>query len=366
MRRAVVLLALVAAVLPAAGAQGRLLRDGRTMISCPDPTVVDAHVGRYRYYMACTSDGSADVFPLRGSRDLVHWTRLGSVFTKKNQPWWTLHTPKAGHYWAPALYRIAGRWVLYFAAQHNPRRLVLTAPGGRSVPASNMMLGVATATSLRGPWTTKVLHYRGQFNAAAGEQESYGGVIDPSVVRDAATGQLYLFWAEQHSSIWVTKLSPDGLTLSPQIHQVMWTQPGWECTTPNRTCVVEGPEEYYRDGWFYLFYSGASTWTGSYAIGVAASQDPMVGQFQRLDGQPALRSGHGYLGPGGSSAPVTGPDGRSYIFYHALARPDPDHDSAARYLFSSPLHWEGVGGYDPVIGSGRVDVGAALVALDGP
>jgi xylan 1,4-beta-xylosidase len=360
MRRTLVLIALAAAALGAGPAQARSLRDGKKMISCPDPTVIDAHVGRYRYYMACTSDGAADVFPLRGSNDLVHFKQLGYAFDRKHQPWWALHTPKEGHYWAPALYRIANRWVLYFAAQHNPRRLKLTVPDEGTVPASNMMIGVATATSLKGPWHSHVLHYRGQFNATAGEHEGYGGVIDPSVVRDGATGQLYLFWAEQHSSIWVAGLSPDGLRISPQIHQVMWTQPGWECNTPKGTCVVEGPEEYYRDGWFYLFYSGASTWTGSYAIGVAASQDPMVSQFQRLDHGPALRSGNGYIGPGGSSAPVTGPDGRSYIFYHALTRPDPHHDSAVRYLFSSPIRWKGLGGYDPVIGSGQVDLRTAF------
>ena len=210
MRRALILIALAAAVLGAGPAQARSLRDGRKMISCPDPTVIDAHVGRYRYYMACTSDGAADVFALRGLNDLVHFKQLGYVFDRRHQPWWTLHTPKAGHYWAPALYRIANRWVLYFAAQHNPRRLKLTVPGEGTVPASNMMIGVATATSLKGPWHSHVLHYRGQFNATAGEHEGYGGVIDPSVVRDGVTGQLYLFWAEQHSSIWVARLSPDG------------------------------------------------------------------------------------------------------------------------------------------------------------
>jgi beta-xylosidase len=361
MKRALLAFAVIAATLPGT-AQARILRDGKKMISCPDPTVVDAHVGQYRYYLACTSDGAADVFPLRGSDDLVHWKQLGYVFDKKYQPWWTEHTPKGGHYWAPALYRIANRWVLYFAARHNPKRLTLTVPGEGTVPSSNMMLGVATATSLKGPWRTKVLHYRGQFNAVNREQENYGGVIDPSVVRDAVTGQLYLFWAEQHSSIWAAKLSADGLTLSPQVHQVMWTQPGWECSTPKATCVVEGPEEYYRDGWFYLFYSGASTWTGSYAIGVAASQDPLTGQFQRLDSGPALRSGSGYIGPGGSSAPVTGPDGRTHIFYHAETKPNARHVSALRYLFSSPLRWEGLGGYDPVIGTGTVDLRADIAS----
>ena len=290
MRRWLILVALLVA-LPATAAEAQPVRDGKKLLSCPDPSVVDANVGGYRYYMACTSDTAANVFPLRESNDLVHWKQIGSVFTKRNQPWWARHTPREGHYWAPALYRIGNRWVLYFAAQHDPRRLSLHYPGGGTVAGSNMLIGVATARSLHGPWRSRVLHFRGQFNAVTREQE------------------------------------------------------------------------YYRDGWFYLFYSGASTWTGSYAIGVAASQDPLVSQFQRLDSRPALRSGNGYVGPGGSSAPVLGPDGRTYIFYHAMTHPDPDHDSAARYLFSSPIRWEGLGDYDPVIGSGQVDLRTAVAAL---
>jgi beta-xylosidase len=364
MRRWLILLAVLTA-LPAAAARAQPLRDGKKLLSCPDPTVVDAHLGGYRYYMACTSDTAADVFPLRGSNDLVHWKQIGYVFTKKDQPSWALHTPRQGHYWAPALYRIGHRWVLYYTAQHDPRRLSLHRPGGGAVAASNMLLAVATAPSLHGPWQSWVLHFRGQFNSVTREQENYGGVIDPSVVRDGTTGQLYLFWAEQHSSIWVAKLSPDGLSVSPQIHQVMWTQPGWECRTPRGTCVVEGPEEYYRNGWFYLFYSGASTWTGSYAIGVAASQDPLVSQFEPLDSQPALRSGHGYVGPGGSSSPVLGADGRTYIFYHAMTGPNAQHVSADRFLFSSPIRWQGLGDYDPVIGSGQVDLRTAFATASG-
>jgi hypothetical protein len=122
MRRWLILMALLVA-LPATSAEAQPVRDGKKLLSCPDPSVVDAHVGGYRYYMACTSDTAANVFPLRESNDLVHWKHIGSVFTKRNQPWWARHTPGEGHYWAPALYRIGNRWVLYFAAQHDPRRL---------------------------------------------------------------------------------------------------------------------------------------------------------------------------------------------------------------------------------------------------
>lgn len=348
------LLALLAvlAALPVSGAQAQPIRQGKKLLSCPDPSVVDAHVGAYRYYLACTSDYAANVFPLRGSNDLVHWHQVGYVFGKNHQPWWALHSPQ-GRYWAPALYRIGNRWVVYFAAQHDARKLKLVA-NGRTVPSQQMVIGVATASSLHGPWHTKVLHWRGQFNDLTTEHENYGGVIDPSVVRDGTTGQLYLFWAEQHSSIWDTELSPDGLSMNPAVHQVMWTQPGWECATPRKTCVVEGPEEYWRDGWFYLFFSGASTWTGSYAIGVAASQTPLKARFAPLDTKPALRSGSRYIGPGGSSAPVVGPNGQTYIFYHALTGPDNGHVSSDRYLFSSPISWPAVGAVAPVIGSGRV------------
>jgi arabinan endo-1,5-alpha-L-arabinosidase len=338
--------------LPATGAWARPIRDGTSAVSCPDPTVLDAHVGRYRYYVACTSDFDPDSFPIRGSNDLVHWRQVGYVFPDGHQPWWAVHSPH-GRYWAPALYRIQGHWVLYFAAQYNAKALTLRDPKGVPVPQSEWVIGVATSRSLSGPWQTKVLHFRGQFNGVVREQESYGGVIDPSVVQDRRTGQRYLFYAEQHSSIWVTKLSADGLRIDPNVHQVLWTQPGWECDTPNHKCVVEGPEEYYRNGWFYLFYSGGSTWSGSYAVGLAASADPMQAQFRRLSASPILQSGPQWVGPGGTSAPVVGPDGNTYLFYHAEAGPNLRHNSANRFLFSSPISWQGLGGYLPLIGNGK-------------
>ncbi|MBV9819806.1 MAG: family 43 glycosylhydrolase [Solirubrobacterales bacterium] len=349
----VVVVVALAALLPASAAQAGPIRDGRTLLSCPDPTVLDAHVGGYRYYLSCTSDVAPNAFPLRGSNDLVHWHRLGYVFPAGQEPWWAQTSPR-GRFWAPALYRIEHRWVIYFAAQYDPRKLRLSYATGGPVSSSTMLIGVATATSLHGPWQSRVLHYRGQFNGIDREKERYGGVIDPSVGRDTATGQLYLFWAEQHSSIWVTALSPDGLTISPAIHQALIARHGWECATPRGTCVIEGPEETFRDGWFYLFFSGGSTWTGTYAIGVGASRNPLVSQFRLLDNGPALRSGGGYIGPGGSSAPVTAPDGEEEIFYHAMIGPNPRHVSGDRYLFSSPIFWQGKRGLDPRIGSGVV------------
>lgn len=314
------------------------------LLSCPDPSVTSANAGHWRYYLVCTSGHQANAFPVRGSDDLRHWHLITFVFPHGKQPWWALRSPK-GAYWAPSIYRIGGRWVVYFAAEYNRHKIHLLVAGA---PAAPWVIGVATATSLRGPWRSRILHYRGQFNKAADEQEYAGGVIDPSMVQDPVTGQRYLFWAEQASSIWAAKLSPDGLTLDTQVHEVMWAQPGWECSTPRATCVIEGPDEIYRNGVFYLFYSGASTWTGSYAVGVAVSADPLQGQFQPLMSTPILSSGNGCLGPGGASAPILGPDGNDYLFYHAETRPNRHHDSADRYLMRSTVTWAGVDGLSPI------------------
>jgi arabinan endo-1,5-alpha-L-arabinosidase len=334
--------------LPASGNAQAIRNGAGKLISCPDPSVVNAPAGRYRYYLACTSDHAANAFPLRASNDLLHWRQVGYIFPKHRQPWWALHSPQ-GRFWAPAIYRIGSIWVIYFAAQYNAKKLSLRYPGGHRIPNGEMIIGVATAQSLSGPWHTKVLHYRGQFNRRGIEQERYGGVIDPSMVHDPLTGQRYLFWAEQHSSIWVSRLSASGVQLDPHVHQALWTIPGWDCDTPNHKCTIEGPEEFVRNGWFYLFYSGASTWSGTYAVGVAVSTNPLDGQFKRLSSEPILTSGHGWIGPGGTSAPVVAPNGEDYIFYHAETRPNPKHNSALRYLLSSPLNWDGTDDLDPLI-----------------
>jgi beta-xylosidase len=344
------LMVLGALLAPSTALQAQPIRQRGHLLSCPDPSVVRAHVGAYRYYLVCTSDYAVNALPIRGSNNLLNWHPVGYVFPHGHQPWWALSSP-VGRYWAPDIHRIEGRWVVYFAAQFNPRVMPLRFDDGARIEEGTFVVGVAWSASLHGPWHTRLLHYRGQFNRVNREQESYGGVIDPSTVYDPLTHQRYLFWAEQPSSIWAGVLSPNGLYLRPSIHQVLTPRAGWECRTPNGNCVVEGPEEYFHDGLVYLFYSGASTWTGTYAVGVAVSWNPMGIPFRSFSTRPDLHSGGGYIGPGGTSSPVVGPNGRDYIFYHVEIRPNRDHISAERYLFMSRIAWRR-NGYYPLIGVG--------------
>lgn len=74
---------------------------------CPDPGVLE--VGG-TYYMACTP-GYA--FPIRSSKDLVHWKQQGTVFSAASHPAWG-----TSHFWAPELHQVGGKFVVYFSARH--------------------------------------------------------------------------------------------------------------------------------------------------------------------------------------------------------------------------------------------------------
>jgi hypothetical protein len=86
-------------------------------------------------------------------------------------------------------------------------------------------------------------------------------------------------------------------------------------------------------------YSASSTWSGSYAVGVAASTAPLSVPFAK-DPDPILTSSGDLLGPGGTSEPVTAPDGSPIIYFHSLAgAPDNKHVSSQRYLTVGRFHY---------------------------
>src|SRR4051812_7984033 len=316
------------------------IRDVRTgkPLACPDPHVIDLKKGSFRYFMVCTTDHDPDGIAIRRSRDLVRWYPGGSVFPKGRRPWWS-----NGRFSAPEIQRIHRRWVVYFAASvDRSKTRVPVRPGA-------MALGVATSRALRGPWHTRILHYRGQGHGAAGQRERFGGTIDPSVVRSPLDGQLYLFWALQATQIWAGRLSPDGLRLVGNIRRVVTPSKPWEC---HPKCTIEAPEPFYRGRTLNLLYSAASTWDGSYAIGLARGTDPLTGTYRKAD-QPVLRSGRRFIGPGHCSQPVKGPSGRTYILYHALTSPDPKHLSNRRLLMIARVRWRA--GRMVIAGDGRAN-----------
>ena len=314
-------------------------------LSCPDPSVIRQPHRGYAMYMVCTSDFAGNAFPIWGSNDGVRWTRLGSVFPHGQGPSWAIPGGKQrGRYWAPDLHRFDGHWVLYFAAQMTSATERTLNP----VTHGNFAIGVATTTNLRGGhWTTALLHYSGQFNelaSAQGNRELAGGVIDPNEFQNPVTGQRYLVWAKQSNEIFLGELSADGLTLEPGVQRILVPNTPWECANLRGTCTIEGPVGYWHDDVAYILYSASSTWSGSYAVGVAASTAPLSVPFTK-DPEPILTSSGDLLGPGGTSEPVTAPDGSPIIYFHSLVGgPDNAHVSSQRYLTVGRFHYASAAG----------------------
>jgi GH43 family beta-xylosidase len=309
-------------------------------LSCPDPTVIREPHRQYSMYMVCTSDFERDGLPIWGSNNGVRWTKLGSVFPHGGGPSWAIPAGKQhGRYWAPDLHWFGGHWVLYFAAQ-----LTSTAqPTLNPAPEGNWAIGVATTSDLRGGhWTTALLHYSGQFDALPsekGNRELAGGVIDPNEFENPVTGDRYLVWAKQSNEIFLGQLSADGLTLAPGVQRILVPSTPWECANLRGTCTIEGPVGYWHDNVAYILYSASSTWSGSYAVGVAASTAPLSVPFTK-DPDPILTSSGDLLGPGGTSEPVTAPDGSPIIYFHSLTDgPDKQHVSEQRYLTVGRFHY---------------------------
>jgi len=207
--------------------------------SCPDPSVTYAVAPATGYVLVCTSAYERNAFPIYLSQDLIHWQPDGFVFPHGHQPRWAVHSGggSGGRYWAPEINRVGDRWVIYFAAEYNAKKIDLEVPGDGRLKPRTMVIGYATATSLQGPWRSGVLHYRGQFNNVSAERESLGPAIDPSAVEDPSTGTLYLFWADESAQIWAGELSPDGTTLDPQIHLVLRTGEPFDCDPRDHHCT---------------------------------------------------------------------------------------------------------------------------------
>lgn len=318
------------------------LRDPGTgsPLSCPDPSVTYAPTATISYVLVCTSGFDADAFPIYESNDLVRWRADGFVFPHGHQPWWALPStgrPTGGRYWAPEINRIDGRWVIYYAAAYDAAKLTLRVPGRGRVQPGRMMIGYATSNSLAGPWRTGVLHYAGQFNNVSSEREELVPAIDPSLLDDPATGQMYLYWSDQPHQLWVGELSPSGITMEPQVREVLQISEPFECDPRDHNCTIEAPEPFEAFGNYYLLYSGASTWDSSYAVGAAVAPSPL-GPYVN-DSQPILRQGGGFYSTGHTSQPVLGPDGNAYILFHARTRPGVQRPSDTRYLMLGLLSW---------------------------
>ena len=258
-------------------------------------------------------------FPVLHSKDLQTWKFVGGALV-----------PPSGledlAYWAPEVANADGRFVMYYSA------------GGEQ--GQNHKLRAAVSKDPAGPFTGQDLPLL--------PDESFS--IDAHPFQDPVDGRWYLFFAKDFfdapagTGIAVAPLSDDLLTVSAPPQTILRAQAEWQIferdrvwygkTWPSWYCV-EGPFVVYRQGKYWLFYSGGRWEASDYGVGCAVS-DHVLGPYvdpHMNDGPSVLRTIGDLRGPGHNSV-VLGPDGNDYICFHAW-----DHDFGARRLHVSGLEW---------------------------
>ena len=262
------------------------------------------------YYAYSTTIASKNL-PVLTSPDLVTWTARPSHVPGQ---WWNNDAmPRVGRWafeehfvdvwraktWAPSVAQVRGGYVAAYSA-----RLKDQVKWCISVARSTSPLGVFTDSRPR-----PLICPRGQ------------GVIDPQLFV-APSGAVWLLWKTEGrkgstpTKLWTRRMNARGTAFKPgsRPKALLQTARGktWEGN------VIENPAMHYRDGRYYLFYSGNRYVTGKYAIGYAICEGPK-GPCARPAAKPLLATGGAVAGPGGGT-PVTGPDGELRLGYAAWDR----------------------------------------------
>ncbi len=277
-----------------------------------DPTVLRTGSHDYWAYGTISPPGwqkhSGWNFPILHSTDLARWRYLGDAFSK--QPAWT-----GGDLWAPDVVQRGRRYYLFYV--------------GQGMGSGKHCIAVATATSPKGPFTTRNI-------IGCGDATS-SGYIDPAVFIDA-DGRAYLYVSvdDPEHNISVIPLQGDLLhAAGPRVALFGVTQ-AWEYspTGPH----VENPFLIQHEDLYYLFFSGGRL-EDNYAMGYATAQSPL-GPFTVYEGNPILRGTKQISAPGGGSV-VEGPDDNLWMVYHAWDTPGGYEAGGKRVMFIDPIVWDG-------------------------
>lgn len=298
----------------------------------PDPFVLPTANGFIAY---STNDGPN--LPMATSTDLVHWRFVTDAAGKKVDgmpalaPW-----AKAGFTWAPEVMKIAGRYVLYYTANHRKMDL--------------QCIGAAVADAPTGPFVDRAAQ------PLVCESE-LGGSIDASPFRDK-DGKLYLYWKADGNRIRKAtrlrgqQLGADGLSrVGSAVDLGLTDNDAWE------QHVIEAPTMVRTPDGLALFYSGGFFgWNGPepqspYAMSYAMCSGPL-GPCRDARTTPLL---HSYNEPGkagclsgpGHQAIFRGPGGGTFIAFHAWAATRGCRKADdKRYLYVAPFGWDN---HQPVI-----------------
>jgi arabinan endo-1,5-alpha-L-arabinosidase len=274
----------------------------------PDPSVLLALDGYYYAYATQTKrDGQILNFQVARSLDLKSWEYLGEALPEK--PSWAATSQR---FWAPDVSRHSdGRYLMYYSAQPNDS-------------AAGLWLGVAVAERPEGPFRDS-----GQPLLAGGPGFEN---IDPMRFVDPADGRQWLFWGSGFGPLRVRELAADGLGFAENSAAEIIVETREAGDPSPYGHLIEGSWVHFRQGWYYLFYSGDNCCgpDARYAVLVARSRHA-TGPYQTLaqatgTAGTILTENDRWQAPGHNSL-ITDAHGQDWLLYHAIDRQQPTFDA---------------------------------------
>lgn len=259
--------------------------------SLPDPDVIRGDDGYFYLYATehDRSDPNMKNSPIMRSEDLVHWTRVGSLFTDATHP---QITDESAGIWAPSINKIGDKYVVYYSQ-----------PGKNYKHA----IGVAVADRPEGPFTD---------HGKLIDSNEQGVDISIDAYLYQEDGRNYLFWGS-FRGISVLELTADGLAIKDKANQKRRVVAGdqYEATVVHK-----------RNGWYYLIFSkGDYSPDGNYHLVVGRSKS-LFGPYTDKAGldmkdvhQEIMLQGIEKVmtSPGHCSRIITDDNGQDWILYHA-------------------------------------------------
>ena len=296
-----------------------------------DPYILNDSQGKYYMY---GTGGVRDGFVTYSSNDMVNWKNEGIIYQGNTDSSWGI-----GAFWAPEVYKMNGKYYLFYSAQwrDNPTNEL-----------ENFRIGVAVSDKPTGPF--RDLHKRPIYDPGY-------PIIDANVFVDN-DGKYYLYysrccykhpvesevadWARQkgwYSEIeesWVygIQLKPDFsgtigepvLLLRPPV-KMSDKQAEWESRSVTSKEVnrrwTEGSFTFRKGNRYYMMYSANHFGGENYAVGYATSNNPL-GPFTKADNNPVLEKnttkGGQVTGTGHNMVLFSSDSTKIYCVYHGRTK----------------------------------------------
>jgi arabinan endo-1,5-alpha-L-arabinosidase len=291
----------------------------------PDPAIIQAPDGfYYAYATQSLREGEWINIQVARSADLVEWEYLGDALPEK--PDWARTTQD---FWAPSVIFDGSTYFMYYSATpdvcHRHER--------------GHALAVATSSTPAGPFVDMGM----PLLLGAGFE-----YIDPMAFDDPLTGKHLLYWGSGFQPIKVQELAADRMSFLPDSAPVDLIWPNGRNGGFPR--LVEASWVIFRDGFYYLFYSGDNCCgpDAEYGVMVARSRSAF-GPFESLEeakGVPhslILVRNDRWLAPGHNCI-VVDEAGDDWIVYHAIDVDRPrqtqeDEINSRRILLIDRIEW---------------------------